>query len=373
MDKKRITGPQVLMTAMLILSCFVSVAWSHDGTVVAACDVVGISGDFANTRGLRFEVGSDFASVEVRMLSTVSGSYEFTAELRRSIGFVDPLLAAVRVSPNLISGIEPPYTTVHIDFPPIPVSGTETFTLRFVDFSGPGSVYFETAGIGNYPCPTFIVTEGNTEADPVLRSSATGMRILAPPAGCMGDCQGDINGDRKVNMEDLAILSSNWLNVCAPIELPVLTLQGSAMNTGIVKGLANFFKIDPAGLLGDDGIIRYTNPELFQAIPTIIKGEDFSQEDEYPLVLEAIDFKAISGNVPDDKAALRMISEALHAAEFVLPEALQSDSSIGHSMFHAVNSNGSSIVEAPLDTHVDYGFNQGEIPVIGPGASSNSS
>lgn len=367
MNKKHIK-PYLLIFTLLVLSCCVSVAWCHDGIVVAACDVVGITGDFANSRGLRFEVDTDFASIEVRMLPTVSGMYEFTAELRRSVGFVDTLLAAVRISASLTADINPPYTTVHMDFPPIPVSGTETFTLRFMDFSGPGSVYFETAGIGNYPCPAFIVTEGNTQAEPVIRSSATGMRILAPPSGCPGDCPGDINGDRKVNMEDLAILSSNWLKVCAPVELPVLTLQGSAIDESIAKGIAKFFKIDPAGLIGEDGILRYTNPELFHALPMIPMGEDYSQEDSQPIILEAINFEAITGEVLEDKIALRAAAQALSESGFILPEALQAATAIDHTMFHAVHSDGKQIANAPLDTHVDYGFRIGEIPVMGPGA-----
>jgi hypothetical protein len=351
---------------LTIASFFLPAVFAHDGAVVGQCDVVGSGGDFANVRGLQFTASANFASIEVRMNPAISGIYDFTAELRRSAGFAAPLLAAVRVSATL-PVTQPPFTVVHIDFPPISVSGTETFTLRFVDIAGPGYLYFETAGIGNFPCTTFIVTEDQTSASPVIRSSATGMRILAPPAGC-SDCPGDLNGDRKVNMADLEILSANWLRVCAPTELPVLTLQGSAMNPTIAEGIASFFKISPAGLLGEDGIIRYTNSQLFQAIPTVRVGEDYSKEDESPVLLETIDFNAITGQVLDDETARQTVSQALQSVKFNLPEGIQQNINLDHSMFEAKTTEGKPIVEAPLDTHVDFGFMQGNIPVIGPGA-----
>ncbi|HEV57326.1 MAG TPA: hypothetical protein ENN87_07485, partial [Phycisphaerales bacterium] len=59
---------------------------AHPGDTILACEEVGITGDRADLRGLAFTVRLDFASVGVRMNGAVAGSYEFTAELRRSSG-----------------------------------------------------------------------------------------------------------------------------------------------------------------------------------------------------------------------------------------------------------------------------------------------
>jgi hypothetical protein len=369
MEKHTHVNSRVFTAAFLFFLSLASAGWSHDGPVVAACDVTGTGGDFAYLRGLRFSAGAAFTSIEVRMHPSASGVYEFTAELRRSFGFEGPALAAVRSSATLAGGLTPPYTVVHLDFPIIPVSGYETFTLRFMDIAGPGALYFEVAGVGNFPCQDIIVTEVNEGANPTPRSSATGMRILAAPqSDCPNDCPGDIDGDRKVNMEDLAILSANWLNVCAPRELPVLIFKGNAIDQELANHIGRFFDIDPRNLIGEDGAIRYTNPALFHALPMIQLGEGFSEEDKQPLVLEGINFEAITGKVLEDKAARKIAADALAEAEFSLPEPLQPSISLDHTMFQAVGEDGKLIVNAPLDTHVDYGFTIGGIPVIGPGA-----
>lgn len=366
--QKRTIASTILYTLMLF--CITAPAWCHDGTVVADCDAVGSGGD-SISRGLQFRVGADFASVEVRMSPSTSGVYEFTAELRRSVGFDGPILAAVRVTENLTAmGSQTPWQVVHIDFPLIAVSGSETFTLRFIDKIGSGALYFETPGIGSFPCQDIVVTENNTAADPTLRTSAAGMRILAPPeAKCPdGGCQGDINGDGIIDLKDAAIVAANWLRMCAPAQLPVLVLKGNAIDLKIAQSLAQTFKINPDVLIGEDGAMRYTDPEIFQHIPTVFLGEDVSEEDKLPIKIEAIDFDAITGEVLDGKTAMGIVSEALMASGFQFPAALQIARSVDHSMFQAVKTDGSPIVEAPLDTHINHTFMLGEIPVTGPGA-----
>ncbi|MBE0537845.1 MAG: hypothetical protein IH624_19465 [Phycisphaerae bacterium] len=360
----------VFSLIILVMVLFVAApSWCHDGNVVASCDVVGIGGDHAASRGLQFKVAADFASVEVRLNPSIGGVYEFTAELRRSAGFGGPVLAAVRVTAPLTAVPQTPYAVVHIDYPLIGVSGVETFTLRFVDIVGPGILYVETAGIGNFPCPDIIVTEDSVSGAPVPRSSATGLRILAAQdAVCAGSgCDGDINGDLVVDLEDLVILAANWLRTCLPAEAPVLLLNGSAIDEGIAGRMAELFGL-PGGIIGEDGAARYTNEELFQFVPTALLGQGESEEDRLPVHIEAFDFGAIRGEVLDGKTARNIVGEALTASGFKLPDALKSTISVDHSMFDAVRSDGEPITSVPLDTHVDFAFMQGNIPVLGPGA-----
>ncbi|MDP2622490.1 MAG: hypothetical protein Q8Q29_01680, partial [Actinomycetota bacterium] len=155
-------------------------AWAHGGEVVVACDVDGTVGDLSEFRGIRFTVGTSFDSVELRMDGRAGGTYTFTAELRRSTGYTDPVVASVPVSADL-PGDGGLGSVVHLDFPHISVSGpeTETFTLRFVDISGPDDLFHETSGLTSDPCPNVEQTEENDVASPTVRDSdPTGFFVL---------------------------------------------------------------------------------------------------------------------------------------------------------------------------------------------------
>lgn len=149
---------------------------------ILRCTALGTGGDLANTRGIRFTVSQSFKSVEVRMAANVAGSYSFTAELRRSTGFVDNPIAAVNVNasniPSSTAGV--PFKPVTINFVSIPVNGSETFTLRFVNVVGQGALYFETYGIGNTPCANVQETDENNVAEPTERGDPAGFKVLAP-------------------------------------------------------------------------------------------------------------------------------------------------------------------------------------------------
>lgn len=147
---------------------------------ILKCMGTGITGDRADMRGIRFSVNQNFSSVEVRMVGSVSGSYSFTAELRRSTGFLGAAEASKTVSVSL-SGTPSvtPYTPVTINFGEVAVSGTETFTLKFASVTGQGSLYFETFGIGNAPCANIEETTENNVADPTVRGDPAGFKVLA--------------------------------------------------------------------------------------------------------------------------------------------------------------------------------------------------
>jgi hypothetical protein len=149
---------------------------------ILRCTATGITGDLADSRGIRFTVSQSFKSVEVRMAASVAGSYSFTAELRRSTGFTDEPIATVNVNAGDIpaSTAGNPYMPVTVDFESVSVSGEETFTLAFIDVSGQGSLYFETYGIGTMPCAKVEETEENNVANPTVRGDPAGFKVLAP-------------------------------------------------------------------------------------------------------------------------------------------------------------------------------------------------
>jgi hypothetical protein len=149
---------------------------------ILRCTATGITGDLADLRGIRFTVSQSFKSVEVRMAASVAGNYSFTAELRRSTGFLDKPIVTRDVSANDIplSSAGEPYQPVTVNFGTVTVSGSETFTLRFINVIGQGSLYFETYGIGNKPCANVEETDENNVADPTERGDPAGFKVLAP-------------------------------------------------------------------------------------------------------------------------------------------------------------------------------------------------
>jgi hypothetical protein len=175
-------GFSSLPTALLLvaLPALVPATALGQGTTVMHCNVVGIGGDNANFRGIRFQVDQDFTAVEVHINGSSAGAFSFDVELRRSTGYVDPVIATASVAANLpgAAGVTP-YPAVLIDFAQtIVVSGTETFTLKALNIVGAGAMYWEVAGIGNIPCPDAEVTNENNTATPTMRTSACGFRVI---------------------------------------------------------------------------------------------------------------------------------------------------------------------------------------------------
>jgi hypothetical protein len=78
------------------------------------------------------------------------------------------------------SGSEP-YGEVILDFGDIIVAGNETFTLKFIVNGGPGSLFFETFGIGNTPCANVEETNENDVAFPTERGDPAGFEVIFVP------------------------------------------------------------------------------------------------------------------------------------------------------------------------------------------------
>jgi V8-like Glu-specific endopeptidase len=161
---------------------------SRDLEVILECPGPGTGGDRADLRGIRFTVARDFSAIELGMDGREPGTYSFDAELRRSTGFLGPAdFVATGVTATL-PGNEgtTPYPTVFIDFGDVTVSGAETFTLRFVNLTGPippgqtrpADLFFETHGIGNEPCDNVEETDENDVAEPTVRGDPAGFSVL---------------------------------------------------------------------------------------------------------------------------------------------------------------------------------------------------
>jgi hypothetical protein len=150
-------------------------ASSHGSVNILECTAPQVSGDNAANRGIQFTVDQSFVAIEVG-LDAGADTYDFDAELRRSSGFLGAAEASVHMS-GVSTG------TAHIDFPAeIPVSGSETFTLKFANVTGPSAMFIQQTGLGNTPCPGVTETEENDVANPTDRMvDPTPFRVLGLP------------------------------------------------------------------------------------------------------------------------------------------------------------------------------------------------
>jgi hypothetical protein len=138
----------------------------------------GTGGDLVSSRGVRFHVDRDFQGVRVDLASSIAGLYHFDVELRRSTGFTAPVEAVATMEADLVNGSD---VSVPIYFGDVAVSGLESFTLRFTNLSGPGSVFIDTFGVGNEPCPNVEETEGNTSGTPSVRGDPADFSVISVP------------------------------------------------------------------------------------------------------------------------------------------------------------------------------------------------
>lgn len=150
---------------------------------ILVCPGVGTGGDAADLRGIRFTVDQPFTTIQFRVDGSVAGNYLFTAELRRSTGFLGPadyLQNGVSVlAPGTPSVI--PFAEATVDFGLIPVTGSETFTLKLSSIAGPGDLYLEVFGVGNTPCPGVEETNENNVPLPTERGDPAGFTVRYEP------------------------------------------------------------------------------------------------------------------------------------------------------------------------------------------------
>jgi hypothetical protein len=118
-------------------------------TTIARCVGVGEANPLITIadQGIRFTANQDFHAVELRLATDQVGTYTFKANLHRSNGFtVEPeVTIPIELSNLPIYWNRDILMPVRIDFEEINVTGNETFTLGFSDFSGPGNVFIESS------------------------------------------------------------------------------------------------------------------------------------------------------------------------------------------------------------------------------------
>jgi hypothetical protein len=180
-------------------------------SIVDECSAVGTGGDRADIRGIHFTTDKSFNSASVRMAAAAEGIYQFDVQIRNAPGFFGPPLETVHVETYLPDTSALPFADVEFGFPMIESYGDQQYTLKFVNINGPGLMYIETPGIGEFPCPQAYITTDNTSELASQRASATGFRLLAK--SCYAPVTGDLNEDCKNDLADVAIMAQNWL-VC---------------------------------------------------------------------------------------------------------------------------------------------------------------
>lgn len=159
-------------------------AASHGTIDILICDPPATSGgDNARLRGIRFSVDQPFDAIEMRFFSDMDGTVQFDTLIRHSSGFAVPPEATAPVSVDLLAEGGPPYTTIHMDFPQVPVAGTETFTLAFDNVSSPGDtgVFYEVQANSPDLCSDVAATNENNVEIPTVRGSEPYLKVLGLP------------------------------------------------------------------------------------------------------------------------------------------------------------------------------------------------
>lgn len=201
-------------------------------------------------------------------------------------------------------------------------------------------------------------------------------------ADCPIDCPGDLNGDCKVDQQDLAILSQYWLKDCSlPPVLPVLKVLTSGISEDQAAKLAEALGISPNQLLLDDGAAVFIDPANLQKVPTVPVVDDvlirelIKESEVEPggeLEFEALDLPAVQKiqAVPGPQA-LEKILIGLNRAGIVLGDSVPDTS---HTTFELVDLRGQLLLPAVLlDTQINFQTFFNGIPMIGPGAQANAS
>jgi hypothetical protein len=162
---------------------------------------------------------------------------------------------------------------------------------------------------------------------------------------------------------------------CDQATAPVFEVTGVGVNPDQAGLLADALKIPQDGLLMDRGELMFIDPVAFQSIPTLpLQDQGIIDElsrgtenDKGELAFESIDFAKLRDlRPPSGGEAMYLFDGALRTAE-LLPA--NGDPVARHSMFEAVDEKGAPMMpETAIDTRVEYQFDLGGIPLIGPGA-----
>ena len=162
---------------------------------------------------------------------------------------------------------------------------------------------------------------------------------------------------------------------CDQPTAPIYGVKGSGLTADQAGRLAAALDLSRDQVHFDAGALLFLDPVNFQAIPTqgvqdpaiIERLKAGSQDNPGDLAFEAINFEKLRAlqTVPGDEA-IALFERALKQAD-LLPD--NGEPSANHSMFEAVDPSGRAMLDSmAIDTHVNFHFNLGGIPLIGPGA-----
>lgn len=217
----------VTLAAALIAVCIVlnpSQSSGDGDATIALCEVSGPSVDDARINGIVFTVDKPFESVQVRLDLAQAGHYDFTAEIRRSTGFVSPPVGSQHQSYDFSAG----HWYIQFEFGPIPVVGRETFAFRLTNVATPDDIGLFFEGTANVDtCPDFYDTNENNVADPSVRGNE--MFVAVRGSSIYPDVWGDTKCDGVVRVDDalaevrqLAGIAEPAAIVCTAVGSPVL-------------------------------------------------------------------------------------------------------------------------------------------------------
>jgi hypothetical protein len=208
---------------------------AHGDTTVLECDPGADSGDGVDL-GIIFTVDQPFVSIEMlfEARSGSDGVYEFTAELIRSDTFVGPLESTTRFSADLPprNPGEPGYARVHMDFGYVPVTGTESFALRFVDASPPNLHPLYGIANGDH-CPEVHMKNEQTGDDLTDRGNTPYMLVLA--TGVPLNIWGDTDCTDSVSAVDALEIFTSTLAEPAGAPGACIHLNRVVMANGVVR------------------------------------------------------------------------------------------------------------------------------------------
>jgi hypothetical protein len=162
---------------------------------------------------------------------------------------------------------------------------------------------------------------------------------------------------------------------CDQPTAPIYGVKSSGITAAQAAKLADALNLSRDQLHFDNGGLLFLDPLNFQAIPTqpiddpalMERLKAGSADNAEDLAFEGLNFEKLRGlqTVPGD-AAIELFQRALEASD-LLPD--NAEPSANHSMFEAVDPAGHSMVDPmAIDTHVNYHFHLGGLPLIGPGA-----
>ena len=168
------------------------------------------------------------------------------------------------------------------------------------------------------------------------------------------------------------------LLACDQPTAPVYGVASAGISRVQAARLADALNLPEDQLHLDGGALLFLDPAEFMSIPTdpiqdqalideLARG---SENDKSELSFEGINFEKLRGiqPVPGDKA-MDLFERALRLAD-IMPD--NGELQANHSMFEAEDPKGQPLMQPQaIDTHVNFQFHLGGIPLIGPGAKLN--